>query len=165
MIKIRNVKIDDLSQLVVIENLCFSREEAATEHAFEKRIELISDSFFVAEADGEIVGLVNGPVIDTAYITDDLFSLTKKNQDIGGHQSILGLAVSPLFQKHGVAAALLAHLEKEARTNKRETITLTCKKDLIRFYEKFGYHNKGVSSSKHGGVTWYNMCKTIHKFD
>jgi len=161
MIEIRNVRMEDLSQLVVIENLCFSKDEAATKIAFEKRIEMISDSFFVAEMDGEIVGLVNGPVIDKAYITDDLFSMTQRNPAFGGHQSILGLAVSPDFQKCGVAAALLAHLEKEARTNQRETITLTCKQDLIRFYEKFGYHNSGVSSSKHGGVIWYNMCKKI----
>ncbi|WP_026567230.1 GNAT family N-acetyltransferase [Bacillus sp. UNC41MFS5] len=161
MIMIRNVKMGDLTQLVIIENLCFSKEEAATKNAFEKRIELIPDSFFVAEVDGKIAGLVNGPVIDNEFITDDLFSITKRNPAKGGHQSILGLAVSPHFQRHGIAAALLAHLEKEARTNNRETITLTCKQDLIRFYEKLGYRNFGVSASTHGGVTWYNMCKMI----
>ncbi|MFL6557959.1 MAG: GNAT family N-acetyltransferase [Bacillus sp. (in: firmicutes)] len=162
MINIRNVKKEDLSKLVAIENLCFSKEEAATEKAFEERIRLIPDSFFVAQVDGEIVGLVNGPVIDAVYITDDLFSHIKENPAIGGHQSILGLAVSPYFQKRGVATALLSHLEKEAITSKRETMTLTCKQDLIRFYEKLGYLNCGVSNSNHGGVTWYNMSKKIN---
>ena len=165
MIKIRNVKMEDLKQLVVIENLCFSKKEAATKHAFEKRIELIPDSFFVAEVDGKIAGFVNGPVIDNVYITDDLFSMTKSNPAKGGHQSILGLAVSPHYQRHGVAAALLAHLEKEARTNHRETITLTCKQGLIGFYEKLGYRNCGESASKHGGVSWYNMCKKLEEFN
>jgi ribosomal protein S18 acetylase RimI-like enzyme len=161
MLHIRNVKMEDLSQLIAIENRCFTKEEAATKEAFQRRIQLISDSFFVAEEDGVIVGLVNGPVIETAFITDDLFSHIKENPVSGGHQSILGLAVSPNGRNRGVASALLAHLEKEARANKRETITLTCKENVIRFYEKHGYVNQGVSSSEHGGVLWYNMSKTL----
>ncbi len=161
MVKIRNVKMEDLSELVVIEQLCFTKEEAATKKAFEKRIQVIPESFFVAEEEGEIIGLVNGPVIEKAYITDDLFSDLKANPASGGHQSILGLAVSPHFQKRGVASALLLQIEKEAKAKGRETITLTCKADLIRFYENHGYLNKGVSTSEHGGVIWYNMIKNL----
>ncbi|MFL6555897.1 MAG: GNAT family N-acetyltransferase [Bacillus sp. (in: firmicutes)] len=161
MMKIRNVKMEDLPELVVIEHSCFTKEEAATEEAFVQRIQLIPDSFFVAEEEGVIVGLVNGPVIETAYISDELFSNIKANPASGGHQSILGLAVSTAFQKQGVASALLSHLEMEARAKKRETITLTCNVDLIGFYENQGYLNKGVSNSKHGGVIWYNMSKGL----
>lgn len=161
LLKIRKVKIEDLPELVVIENLCFPSEEAATKEAFEKRIQFIPDSFFVAEENGVIVGLVNGPVIEIEYITDDLFSEIRANPVTGGHQSILGIAVSPNFQKRGLASTLLAHLEKEARTHKRETITLTCKENLIHFYENRGYMNKGVSNSEHGGVKWYNLSKRL----
>jgi ribosomal protein S18 acetylase RimI-like enzyme len=161
MVTIRNVKLEDLPKLIAIEDACFTKEEAATRDAFEKRIQFIPDSFFVAEEEGVIVGLINGPVIDTAYITDDLFSTIKENPSSGGHQSVLGIAVSPFFQKRGIASALLAHLEKEARLNKRETITLTCKEDLIKFYENLGYINKGVSNSVHGGGLWYNMIKLM----
>lgn len=159
MITLRNVTINDLPQLVVIENLCFTKEEAATKEAFEKRIHLIPDSFFVAEEGGVLIGLVNGPVIETTFITDDLFDNIKENPESGGHQSILGLAVSPDYQKRGVASELLTHLEKEARAKKRESITLTCKENLIHFYEKIGYVNYGVSNSEHGGIVWYNMSK------
>jgi ribosomal protein S18 acetylase RimI-like enzyme len=161
MLKIRNVKMEDLPELAVIEHLCFTKEEAATKEAFEQRIQSIPDSFFVAEENGVIVGLVNGPVIETVFITDDLFSRIRANPTSGGHQSILGLAVSPYFQKRGVASALLTHLEKEARANKRETMTLTCKENLIGFYENYGYLNCGVSRSEHGGVLWYNMSKEL----
>jgi ribosomal protein S18 acetylase RimI-like enzyme len=161
MFKIRNVRIEDLPELVIIEQLCFPEEEAATQEAFEKRIQLIPDSFFVAEVGGVIVGLVNGPVIETAFITDDLFRNLKPNPATGGHQSILGIAVTPHFQTRGVASALLEHHEKEARLKKRESITLTCKENLIQFYENFGYLNYGVSNSQHGGVTWYNMIKKL----
>ena len=161
MVKIRNVKKEDLADLVTLENSCFLKAEAASQEAFKKRIEIIPDSFFVAEEEGAIVGLINGPVIETAYITDDLFKDTKCNPNTGGHQSVLGLAVSPDYQNRGIAGALLAHLEKDAKDKLRETITLTCKKDLVCFYEKHGYINQGVSNSEHGGVTWYNMTKNL----
>jgi ribosomal protein S18 acetylase RimI-like enzyme len=161
MIKIRNVKLSDLPSIVAIENCCFTKEEAATKEAFEKRIRFTPDSFFVAEVDGAVVGLVNGPVISKAYITDDLFSDSKENPASHGHQSILGLAVSQQFQKRGVATALLAHMEREAVAKKRETMTLTCKENLLPFYEKLGYINKGISQSQHGGVAWYNMIKIL----
>ncbi|PLT34081.1 GNAT family N-acetyltransferase [Bacillus sp. V5-8f] len=162
MLNIRNVKMEDLPQLIHIEHVCFSKEEAATKEAFERRIKYIADSFFVAELDSKIVGLINGPVIKTSYITDDLFSDIKANPTAGGHQSILGLAVSPNFQKRGVASALLAHLEREAKMKKRETMTLTCKENLIPFYENYGFLNEGVSNSEHGGLTWYNMSNKLY---
>ncbi|WP_409300653.1 GNAT family N-acetyltransferase [Peribacillus sp. SCS-155] len=161
MLNIRNVRMEDLSELVVIENLCFTEQEAATEEAFKKRIEMIPDSFFVAEEEGVIVGLVNGPVVEAEYITDDLFSDIKANPVSGGHQSILGLAVSPHYQKSGAATALLTYLERDARSKNRETITLTCKENLIPFYENRGFLKKGVSSSEHGGATWFNMIKKL----
>jgi ribosomal protein S18 acetylase RimI-like enzyme len=153
--------MEDLPQLVVIEHLCFSKEEAATRESFEKRIRFIQDSFYIAEENGEIVGLINGPVIETAYITDDLFNKVVKNPAAGGHQSILGLAVHPQFQKHGIASKLLGHLERESMLKNRQTITLTCKANLIGYYEKHGYVNNGLSSSEHAGEKWYNMVKKL----
>lgn len=161
MLNIRNVRLKDLTELVEIEQLCFSKEEAATKQSFEKRIRLIPDSFFVAEENGKLVGLVNGPVISELYITDDLFSDINKNPSTGDHQSILGLAVAPQFQNRGVASQLLLHIEKVAKASDRETITLTCKENLVRYYENHGFLNEGKSSSTHGGVTWYNMIKKL----
>lgn len=159
MLKIRNVQKVDLLKLVEIEQLCFTPEEAATYIAFEQRIQVIPDSFFVAEVDGILAGLINGPVIPSPFITDDLFGEITANPSKDGHQSILGLAVHPHFRNRGIASFLLEWLEKEAKVKQRETITLTCKHNLIPFYEKQGYHNNGVSKSVHGGVVWYDMCK------
>lgn len=161
MINIRNVRLEDLSELIEIEQLCFSEEEAATKQAFEKRIKLIPDSFFVAEENGKLIGLVNGPVINEAFITDDLFSEITENPSTGGHQSILGLAVAPQSQNKGIASKLLSHIEKVSKENHRVSLTLTCKENLIHFYENHGYVNNGISSSTHGGVKWYSMSKKL----
>ncbi len=165
MTKIRNVRREDLNQLVDIEQRCFTKEEAATREAFIQRIQLIPDSFFVAEKDGAVIGLVNGPVIDKPYITDDLFKNIGTNPLTGGHQSILGLAVHPDFQGQGVGKALLFRLEEEVKSRNRESVTLTCKEAMIPFYEALGYINRGLSSSAHGGVQWFNMIKELPRHD
>lgn len=161
MVLIRNVKMEDLQQIANIEKLCFSKEEAASIDVFRKRIHMIPDSFFVAEAGEKIAGFINGPAIESPVITDGLFRKLKTNPPSGGHLSILGLAVAPSFQNKGIATALLVHFENEAREKNRETITLTCKEDLIPFYEKNGYQNYGLSDSQHGGSIWYDMVKPL----
>ena len=158
---IRHVTQDDLQALLHIEQASFTNEEAATEQAFCARITHIADSFFVAVEQNEVIGLINGPVSDERYITDDLFAHITQNRASGGHQTVLGLAVLPNKRQQGVASALLQALEVQARNAKRETITLTCQQSLVAFYERHGYVNEGQSSSTHAGITWYNLVKPL----
>ncbi|PEZ77486.1 GNAT family N-acetyltransferase [Bacillus sp. AFS017274] len=159
MISLRNVQTTDLEQLLFIENEGFSIEEAATKEALVERIQLIADTFIVAEKEGEILGYINGPIINQPYITDDLFEEIKKNPKRGGYQSILGLAVSKQARNQGIAKILIKKMEELGEENGREGITLTCKQELVSFYEKFGFVSHGMSESKHGGVSWYNLVK------
>ncbi|WP_059173364.1 GNAT family N-acetyltransferase [Bacillus sp. FJAT-27445] len=159
MISFRNVQSADLEQLLHIENEGFSKEEAATKDAFVERIQLIPDTFIVAEKEGEILGYINGPIINQSYITDDLFEKITENPKRGGFQSVLGLAVAKKARNQGIAKILIEKMEQLAAENERVGITLTCKQDLVPFYEKCGFVNHGMSESQHGGVRWYNMVK------
>lgn len=159
MISLRNVQATDLEQLLLIENEGFPIEEAATKEAFVERIQSIADTFIVAEKDGEILGYMNGPVINQPYITDNLFTEIKENPKKGGYQSVLGLTVSKQARNQGIAKILIEKMEELVKENEREGITLTCKQELVSFYEKFGFVSHGLSESKHGGVSWYNMVK------
>ncbi|MDI2587481.1 GNAT family N-acetyltransferase [Psychrobacillus sp. NEAU-3TGS] len=159
MITLRNVQPTDLEQLLFIENEGFAIEEAATKEAFIERIQLIADTFIIAEREGEILGYINGPIINQPYITDDLFKEIKENPKRGGYQSILGLAVSRRARGQGIAKVLMEKMEELGEENNREGITLTCKEELVSFYEKLGFVNHGLSESKHGGVSWYNLVK------
>lgn len=159
MITLRNVQSTDLEQLLLIENEGFSIEEAATKEAFVERIQLIPDTFIVAVKEGEILGYINGPIINKPYITDDLFEKIKENPSRGGYQSILGLAVSNQARGQGLAKILIEKMEQLVEEKEREGITLTCKQNLVSFYEKLGFVNHGLSESQHGGVRWYNMVK------
>ncbi|MDM5201578.1 GNAT family N-acetyltransferase [Fictibacillus enclensis] len=159
MISLRKVHPADLEQLLVIENEGFSREEAATKEALAERIQRIADTFIVAETDGKILGFINGPVINQPYITDGLFKEIIENPKRGGYQSVLGLAVSKQARNQGIAKLLIEKMEEHMNENEREGITLTCKQELVSFYEKLGFVNHGISESKHGGVRWYNLIK------
>ncbi|QOT00370.1 GNAT family N-acetyltransferase [Brevibacterium sp. JNUCC-42] len=165
MISLRNAQATDLEQLLLIENEGFSIEEAATKEVFVERIQLIPDTFIVAERQGEILGYINGPIINQHYITDDLFEKIRENSKRGGYQSILGLAVSKQARNQGIAKLLIEKTEELVKENAREGITLTCKQELVSFYEKFGFVNHGMSESQHGGVSWYNMVKFREAMD
>lgn len=159
MYQFRLVNESDLSEILEIENEGFTPEEAATEKALIDRIQNIKDTFIVAESNGEIAGYVNGPVIENMYITDDLFETIEPNPSTGGYIAILGLVVAKDYRNQGLAGQLLKQLESTAKDNQREGITLTCKANLIPFYEKYGYTNDGISASEHGGVQWFNLIK------
>ncbi|UYX55269.1 GNAT family N-acetyltransferase [Bacillus thuringiensis] len=165
MISLRNAQATDLEQLLLIENEGFSIEEAATKEAFVERIQLITDTFIVAERQGEILGYINGPIINQPYITDDLFEKIGENSKRGGYQSILGLAVSKQARYQGIAKLLIEGMEDLVKENERKGITLTCKQELVSFYEKFEFVNHGMSESQHGGISWYNMVKFREAMD
>ena len=72
-------------------------------------------------------------------------------------QSIFGLDVVEECRCQGLAARLMEEMIEIARKQGRRGLILTCKDRLIHYYEKFGYVNKGVSKSVHGGAVWYDM--------
>lgn len=160
-IRIRQVKQDDLTAVASLETACFPNAEAADRESLKKRIEAFPESFFVAETDGLVIGMINGCVTDQLTISDDLFENTAHHNPKGRYQSIFGLDVLPNYRNNGIASILMTHLIHKAMDHGYEGLILTCKKDLIGFYESFGYQNLGVSNSVHGGATWYDMVLTF----
>lgn len=158
---IRQAQLKDLARIMEIERAGFTEAEAASEVSMQERIEKITDTFFVVEEAGEVRAFCVGNVMQQRYITDDLFETLSANVKIGGYQSILSIAVHPDDRGRGFGTQLLNAMETTARQAQRETITLTCKESLIRYYEAHGYINEGASTSIHGGESWFNLVKTL----
>lgn len=156
-IDIRNADITDLDSIVFVESNCFPKEVMATKEMFKKRLEAYPENFFVGYVNSEIVGIVNGCVTNQKTITDDLYDDVTTNIKNGNYQVVFGLAVLPKYQGKGIASSLLKHYENYAKTNNRNGVILTCKEELISFYQKRGYKNLGVSESVHGSKVWYDM--------
>lgn len=156
-ILIRKVMPEDLDAVTQAEAVCFPKAEAASRESFFQRISAFSDSFFVAERDGAIIGFINGCATDSRVILDEMFEDVSYHKEDGSYQSVFGLDVIPEYQHQGVASRLMEHLIADAREKGRKGLILTCKERLIGFYEKFGYKNLGLSQSVHGGAVWYDM--------
>lgn len=156
-ILIRTVSPSDLDVVTLVEATCFSKAEAAPKAALDERIVAFSESFFVAEHEGEIIGFVNGNVTNDRVISDDMFANAALHNPEGRYQAIFGLAVIPSFQKQGIAAKLLYRLIADAKRKSRKGVILTCKEELLPYYTGFGFINIGVSQSTHGGSMWYDM--------
>ena len=61
------------------------------------------------------------------------------------------LVVDRDYLKQGIGAALINHCLQKINNNKYKCykIILDCKRELIGFYEKFGFENKNVQMSKY----------------
>ena len=156
-VNIRKAELQDLAALKIIEDACFPEAEAATLESLSERLHLFPESFLVAEAEGVLVGFVNGAVIDEPIIRDAHYHDAALHNPDGAYQSVFGLDVVPAFRRTGIAEKLLTALIEAARQAGRKGLTLCCKEEKIPYYEKFGLVNSGRSSSTHGNAVWYDM--------
>ncbi|WMJ77705.1 MULTISPECIES: GNAT family N-acetyltransferase [unclassified Sedimentibacter] len=156
-IEVNNAVPDDIDSITALEAVCFPAAEAASRDSFKKRIARFPDSFFVARIDGKIIGIVNGCVTNSDVIYDAMFHDDNEHISDGSIQTIFGLLVHPDYQRRGIAALLMNHMIDISRKRGKKAVILTCKDKLIRYYEKFGFINKGKSESSHGGAVWYDM--------
>jgi len=156
-LKIRNAYQADLDAISNLESICFPPEEAATIESFKRRINTFPESFFVAEFDSAIVGVVNGCLTNSPVILDEMFHDDKAHIINGKNQAIFGLLVHPEYQRKGIAGELLNHIISVSKDRGKKAVILTCKEKLIHYYSKFGFENIGISGSTHGGAVWYDM--------
>ncbi len=154
---IRPAQAEDLDRCAEIEAACFPPEQAASREAIRGRIAAWPETFLVGELDGEIVGYAMGPAIAGPVITDEMFA----DPGCGGFhnpcQAVFSLAVHPEFRGRSYGRVLLNALIEQARRHGRRAVVLTCREEKLAYYESFGFENRGISRSVHGGVVWYDM--------
>ena len=154
---IRQAVADDVTKVAYIEERCFPKSEAATLKSFFERFMAFADCFLVAEADGKVIGYINGCVTSYDKLIDALYHNAALHEPDGPWQTVFGIAVLPEYQHQGVASALMENFKANAKLRGKKGILLTCKDEKIGFYEKLGFTCKGVSSSSHGGARWNDM--------
>lgn len=155
--KIRKATIKDLDEITKIEEICFPETEAASKECFRNRLLVYPDYFWLLEENDKIVTFINGMVTDEETINDKMFENPNLHNSKGDWQAIFGVNTLPEYRNRGLAKILMRKVIEDARKQKRKGCILTCKYSLIPYYEKFGYVNKGVSNSVHGGAIWYDM--------
>lgn len=156
-IQIRNATIKDLNSIYEIEQISFPPGEAASLSQFEQRLQVFPNHFWLLELNNKVIGHINGIVSNSDRIYDDMFKYTELHDENGQWQSIFGIAVLPEHRNNGYAGMLINRLIEASTQQNRKGIILTCKAPLIAYYTKFGFINIGLSDSKQGGQTWYDM--------
>ncbi len=154
-IKIRTANLNDLDAIEALENECFLPSEAASRSNLKKRIASYPQGFLVAIIDQEIVGLLNCGCTHKEDISDEALKSMIGHDPEGAHLVIFGLAVTQSHRGKGIAYSLLDHLKQSFSS--KESILLLCKEHLVPYYEKYGFINKGLSESTHGGFSWFQM--------
>lgn len=156
-VTIREVRPEDLDCVAEIEAVCFPPAEAASRESFRERMATFPEYFLVAEADGVLIGFINGCVTNSSVIYDELFRSTRHHVPDGKNLTVFGLDVIPQYQRQGIAAQLMNYFIQKAKNTGRKNVILTCKDRLVHYYESFGYMNNGISKSTHGGARWFDM--------
>ena len=156
-IRIRRAELSDWEAILAVEQLNFPAAEAVSAEILKERIELIPDTFLLAELHGQLAGYIVGPAVLERYLTDDLFSKVGANPPEGGFIAVQSLSVHPDFQRQGVGTLLLAALKEIAVQQNRKGISLTCHDELIPYFEMNGFVHEGLSDLTYGGAVWSDM--------
>jgi ribosomal protein S18 acetylase RimI-like enzyme len=159
--KIRTANITDLSAITAVEATCFPPSEAATKADFEARLRVYPNHFWLLEDHGKLIGFINGMVTAQPTISDAMFKDAQLHNENGAWQTIFGVNTIPEYRRQGCAAKVMERVIRDAKVQGRKGCILTCKEQLIHYYEKFGYQNLGRSKSVHGGAVWYDMRLTV----
>lgn len=155
--QIRNADIHDLKQISAVEAECFPPKEAASEQEFAERLQVYPNHFWLLLDGEQLVSFVNGMTTDEADLTDEMYQNARLHKEDGKWQMIFGVNTIPSHRRQGCAERLLNQAISDASRQGRRGLVLTCKKELIPYYSKFGFINEGISQSVHGNVTWYQM--------
>lgn len=83
---------------------------------------------------------------------------TVGHNDAGRTVCIHSLAVLPSYQGKGLGSTLLkAYIQRIEQSGTADRIALLAHGELIKFYEGFGFVNKGPSKAEFGGGNWVDM--------
>lgn len=157
IMKIRHAVLEDLDAISAVESECFPAAEAASKEDFKKRLTVYPNHFWLLEEEGMILSFINGMVTDEMILKDEMYENASLHKENGNWQMIFGVNTIPQYRKQGLAAQLMNVVIADAKKQGRKGLVLTCKAERIHYYEKFGFQNKGISKSTHGGVIWYDM--------
>jgi GNAT superfamily N-acetyltransferase len=160
-IVLRLINEEELEAAIKLEQSCYTDEAAATLAGFRYRYEQYRPFFWTAWTRDQIVGITNG--IRTAQnACGDEMKGAQADFLEGNNFCVLTVAVAEGHRKKGIGALLLRRLIQQCEESGIDTIILMCEKHLIRFYEAEQFELRGVSSSTHGGIVWYEMSRTLH---
>ena len=142
-ITIRQATLSDLDEILAIEEVNFSSEEALSRQSLEESIRMTAGTFLVAGDENQLVGYILGAELSGTH-TQTSASLEIKH-----------LAIHPDHRRQGLGTLLLASLKQVALEGGVKFLRLTCPDDLLSYFEMNGFVEEGVPENHYGsGSGW-----------
>ena len=136
---LRNATPADAERCFDIEITAYEGDEAATLEKIATRIALYPQGFLILEADGEVVGFINGGCAHEVVMSDEAF------KELVGHSAeapnvvIMSVVVDPAHQGKGYSTALMTEFVQRMRGMGKKTIHLMCKERHVPLYQRLCY--------------------------
>ena len=140
-ITIRQATLSDLDEMLAIEEVNFSSEEALSRQSLEESIRKTADTFLVARDENQLVGYVLG-----------------ESQSL--HPTwieIRSLAIHPDHRGQGLGTLLLANLKQVAVEGGYECLRLTCPDDLLSYFEMNGFVEEGMPEALYARSSGWDL--------
>ena len=155
----RNMKQEEAKQAVVIEQICFPPNEACSKKHMLDRIAVAEELFLVAvdKETGKIAGFLNGIATEESCFRDEFFIDATLHNPKGKNVMLLGLDVLPEYRRQGIGRELVNQYLQREKARCRQEIVLTCLKEKVDMYKKFGFMDCGIANSTWGGEEWHEM--------
>lgn len=155
----RNIRIDEAEQAAEMEQICFPPNEACSREHMMDRVLHAPDLFLVAvdKETGKIAGFLNGLATEEKIFRDEFFTDVTLNNPAGENVMLLGLDVLPEYRGQGLARELVEQYAAREHKNGRQRLLLTCLKEKVEMYQKFGFQDRGIADSIWGGKIWHEM--------
>lgn len=155
----REIHEEEADDTAVIEAACFPPKEACSLEHMRERVAAAKEIFHVAvdRKTEKIAGFVNGIATDEIDFKDAFFTDASLHKPDGKNIMICGICVLPEYQKQGLARELVYNYCRREWERGRERLILTCKKEKVKMYGKFGFRDLGEADSDWGGVKWHQM--------
>lgn len=159
----RNIEQSEIEQAIAVEQICFPPNEACSAKNMKERIAAARDIFLVAvdKNTGMIAGFLNGITTDENRFRDEFFTDASLHNPEGKNVMLLGLDVLPEYQRQGLGRELVFQYLRREREKCRREVLLTCLKQKVKMYEKFGFIDRGIANSTWGGEEWHEMSCTL----
>lgn len=159
----RNIRKNEADQAAEIEQICFPPNEACSREHMVDRVLHAPELFLVAvdNETGKIAGFLNGLATRETVFRDAFFTDGSLHDPAGEYVMLLGLDVLPEYRRQGLARELVSKYAVREHKNGRKQLILTCLKEKLGMYRKFGFQDRGISNSTWGGEVWYEMVYSL----
>lgn len=172
-IAIRPLSVADVAAVTALESTCFGESERASRESVEYRLVACPElcvGLFQREFD-PVEGTPRHSCIKRETLIGHILAtkmagetVDESAMEVGGHVEggdtigLHSLVVDPKYRAQKLATLMLRdYIQRMSQQEVASRVSLLAKRDLVKFYAKLGFVERGVSACHHGGEEWVDM--------